>query len=150
MAFWLNSFWSCVRKNVCIFLDASSHLYKRPCPSVGWLVGWSVGNAFVQIDEKWPFTDSKWFRQCWTRKKEGRGGRRDEEAGSDKVGERASGARRHELRFVGTNWCKKRKKKRKKKENKAQRPTMRPQAFLGISSHVRDARRKSEYGNSHP
>ncbi len=35
--------------------------------------------------------------------------------------------------------------------NKAQRPTMRPQAFLGISSYreVRDARRKSEYGNSH-
>ena len=24
------------------FLDASSHLYKRPCPSVGWLVGWLV------------------------------------------------------------------------------------------------------------
>ena len=36
-------------------------------------------------------------------------------------------------------------------ENKAQRPTMRPQAFLGISSYrdERDARRKSEYGNSH-
>ena len=33
-------------------------------------------------------------------------------------------------------------------ENKAQRPTMRPHAFLGISSY-RDARRKSEYGNSH-
>ena len=26
-----------------IFLDASTHLYKRVCPSVGWLVGWSVG-----------------------------------------------------------------------------------------------------------
>ena len=25
------------------FLDASSHLYKRPFPSVGRLVGWSVG-----------------------------------------------------------------------------------------------------------
>ena len=41
-----------------IFLDASSHLYKRPCPSVGWLVrplvSWSV-----KIDDKWPFTDSK-------------------------------------------------------------------------------------------
>ena len=37
-------------------------------------------------------------------------------------------------------------------KNKAQRPTMRPQAFLGISSYrdVRDARRKSEYGNSYP
>ena len=34
--------------------------------------------------------------------------------------------------------------------NKAQRPTMRPQAFLGISSYrdMRDARRKSEYGDS--
>ena len=25
------------------FLDASSHLYMRSCPSVGWLVGPSVG-----------------------------------------------------------------------------------------------------------
>ena len=25
------------------FLDASSHLYNRLCPLVGWLVGWSVG-----------------------------------------------------------------------------------------------------------
>ena len=25
------------------FLDASSHLYKRVCPSVGRSVGWSVG-----------------------------------------------------------------------------------------------------------
>ena len=59
-------------------------------PLVGWfvgrLVGRSVGNAFVKIDEKWTFTDSKLFRQCWTRKKEGRGGRRrggrrDEEEG---------------------------------------------------------------------
>ena len=39
-------------------------------------VGWSVGNAFVKLGEKWNFTDSKWFRQCWTRKKEGRGGTR--------------------------------------------------------------------------
>ena len=45
--------------------------------SVCWLVGWfvcpsvrpSVGNAFVKIDEKWPFTDSKQFR-CWTRERE--------------------------------------------------------------------------------
>ena len=41
------------------FLDASSHLYKRPCPSVRCSVRLSVGNAFVQIDKKWPFTDSK-------------------------------------------------------------------------------------------
>ena len=35
--------------------------------------------------------------------------------------------------------------------NKAQRPTMRPHAFLGISSYrdARDERRKSENGNSH-
>ena len=62
------------------------HLYKRPCPSVrplvGPLVGWSVGNAFVKIDEKWAFTDSKWSRHCWTRgtrRKEGQGGKREEE-----------------------------------------------------------------------
>ena len=30
---------------VMTFLDASSHLYKRPCPSVGWLVGPSVGRS---------------------------------------------------------------------------------------------------------
>ena len=50
-------------KQILCFLDASSHLYKRPCPSVRWLVGWSVrpsvGYAFVKIDEKWPFMDSK-------------------------------------------------------------------------------------------
>ena len=41
------------------FLDASSHLYKRPCPSVGWSLRPSVRHAFVKIDEKWPFMDSK-------------------------------------------------------------------------------------------
>ena len=30
------------------FLDASSHLYMRSCPSVGPSVGWSVGHAFVK------------------------------------------------------------------------------------------------------
>ena len=34
------------------FLDAPTHLYKRLCPLVGWLVGrsvgWSVGHAFVK------------------------------------------------------------------------------------------------------
>ena len=35
-----------------LFLDASSHLYKRVCPSVRPSVGWSVGNAFFfQIEE---------------------------------------------------------------------------------------------------
>ena len=29
------------------FLSASSHFYKRSYPSVGWLVGRSVGNANV-------------------------------------------------------------------------------------------------------
>ena len=29
------------------FLSASSHFYKRSCPSVGWLVCWLVGNAIV-------------------------------------------------------------------------------------------------------
>ena len=36
------------------FLDASSHLYNRLCPSVGWLVGRLVGrsgNAFIEITE---------------------------------------------------------------------------------------------------
>ena len=28
---------------ISLFLSASSHFYKRSCPSVGWLVGWSVG-----------------------------------------------------------------------------------------------------------
>ena len=56
------------------------HLYKRPCPSVGWLVGWSVGpsvrNAFVKIAENGLLrilNDS-----AGRGKKEGRGGRRDE------------------------------------------------------------------------
>ena len=30
-----------------VFLDATAHLYVRPCPSVGPL----VGNAFVNVDE---------------------------------------------------------------------------------------------------
>ena len=30
------------------FLDASSHLYMRVCPSVGWSVRRSVGHAFVK------------------------------------------------------------------------------------------------------
>jgi len=28
-----------------LFLDASSHLYNRVCPSVGRSVGWSVGRS---------------------------------------------------------------------------------------------------------
>ena len=37
--------------SIIFFLDASSHLYKRVCPSVGRSVGPSVRNAFVKIAE---------------------------------------------------------------------------------------------------
>ncbi len=47
--------------------------------SVRWLVGPSVRNAFVKINEKRPFMDSEWLRQCWSEKKEEQGGRDDEE-----------------------------------------------------------------------
>ena len=60
-------------------------------PSTGPSVRWSVGNAFVKIDEKWPFKDSKRLRQCWTRKKEEQGGRRDEEEGGARRKERRGG-----------------------------------------------------------
>ena len=33
------------------FLGATKHLYNWLCPLVGWLVGWSVGNAFIKITE---------------------------------------------------------------------------------------------------
>ena len=76
-------------------LDASSHLYKRPYPSVGWLVGPSVRHAFVKFGEKWILAESKRFRHRWTRKKEGRGGRRyGEEGGTERNEER--GGRRDE------------------------------------------------------
>ena len=85
----------------------------RPCISirglsrllVGSLVGRLVGNAFVQIDEKWSFTDSKWFRHCWTRKKEGRGGRRDEEEGGTRRKEGRGGRMDAEK---GATWRKER------------------------------------------
>ena len=54
-------------------------------PLVGPSVRWSVRNAFVKFNEKWPFMDSKWFRQCWTRKKEGRGVRPEEEVAMRRV-----------------------------------------------------------------
>ena len=42
-----------------LFLDASKHLYKRVCLSVGWLVsrsvGWSVGQ-FVGWSVRWSVT----------------------------------------------------------------------------------------------
>ena len=59
------------------FLDASSHLYKRPCPSVGPLVGKSIGrfirNALVKLGEKW-------FTHCLESFKMQQGGRSDEES----------------------------------------------------------------------
>ena len=72
------------------FLDASSHLYMRPCPSVRWSVGRLVGNAFVQIDENGHLRilndldnagrgRKRDKEEGGTRRKEGRGGRRDEE-----------------------------------------------------------------------
>ena len=57
----------CIRS--CFYMRP--HLYKRPCPSVRPLVGQSIGNAFVKIDKKWTFTDSKCLEQCWMMKKEG-------------------------------------------------------------------------------
>ena len=36
---------------LCSLLDASTHLYKRVCLSVGWSIGWSVGLSFFQIAE---------------------------------------------------------------------------------------------------
>ena len=45
------------------------------------MVGWLVCNAFIKIDEIWTSADSKRFRQCWTRKKEGVGGRQHEKEG---------------------------------------------------------------------
>ena len=38
-----------------VFLDASSHLYKRVCPSVGPSVGWLFRNAFFFSLQKWRF-----------------------------------------------------------------------------------------------
>ena len=60
--------------------------------SVGWLVGPSVRNAFVKIDEKWTLRilndlgsagqGKKRDKEAGgTRRKEGRGGRRDREEG---------------------------------------------------------------------
>ncbi len=59
--------------------DASSHLYDRPCPSVGP----SVRNAFVKIGLKWILDPGRGRKrdeeERATRRKEGRGGRSDEE-----------------------------------------------------------------------
>ena len=43
-----------------LFLDASSHLYKRVCPSVGPSVGPSVCHAFVKNAWNWEFYVQKW------------------------------------------------------------------------------------------
>ena len=39
------------------FIDASSHLYKSPCPSIRPLVRPLVRSAFVKFGEKLPFKD---------------------------------------------------------------------------------------------
>ena len=72
------------------------HLYKRPCPSVGWLVRWLVRrlvqNAYVKIAENGLLRilndlDSagrgkkRDEEEGGMRRKEGRGGRRYEEEG---------------------------------------------------------------------
>ena len=67
------------------FLDASSHFYKRPCPSVGPSC-WSVGNAFIKYDEKWPFQilndlDSTGEEERGRRDEEERATRRKERRG---------------------------------------------------------------------
>ena len=38
---------SIILQEIYTFLSVSSHFYKRSCPSVGWLVGRSVGHANV-------------------------------------------------------------------------------------------------------
>ena len=45
------------------FLDASSHLYKRVCPSVGRSVRRSVCHAFVKNAWNWEFYIQKWSRR---------------------------------------------------------------------------------------
>ena len=75
------------------------HLYQRPCPSVRWLVGrsvgrsvhWSVGNAFVKIDE------NGLLRILNDLDRTGREKKRDEEAGSRRDEEKG-GMRREEGR----------------------------------------------------
>ena len=59
-------------------------------PSVGWSVGPSVGNAFVQIDEKWPFTVQSDLDNAV------RGIKRDEEEGGTRRDEEGRGGRRDE------------------------------------------------------
>ena len=73
------SFFPIFRNRFCIF---KLGLVRRSvCRSVGPSVLLSSKSM-----KKWTFTDCKWFRQCWTRKKEGRGGRRDgEEGGTRRV-----------------------------------------------------------------
>ena len=61
---------------------------------VGPSVRRSVRNAFVQIAEKWTYTDSKLFRQCWTRKKEGRGGTRRKEGRGGRIDKEEGATRR--------------------------------------------------------
>ena len=74
-------------------LGKKNNFFEKTRDPVCRSVGPSVRNAFDKIDEKWTFTDSKWFRQCRIRRKEGRGGGMDEEEGwtrrKDERGERS-------------------------------------------------------------
>ena len=45
-----------IPNNIATFLDASSHLYMRSCPSVGRMVGPSLCNAFFLNGENEPFS----------------------------------------------------------------------------------------------
>ena len=38
-------------------LSCEPQLYERVCPSVGWLVSWSIGNAFVLAGRDKPAND---------------------------------------------------------------------------------------------
>ena len=46
------------------FLDASSHLYKRVCPSIRRSVHWSVSHAFVKIAENGIMQDEIHLMSC--------------------------------------------------------------------------------------
>ena len=49
MGFVRSCIWS-LNGSFLLFLDASTHLYKRACTSVGWSVGWSVTSYFLLVD----------------------------------------------------------------------------------------------------
>ena len=71
------------------------HLYKRPCQSVGWLIGWLVGPSVIRssksmknrllrilndLDSAGRGRRKEAREEGGMGRKEGRGGRRDEES----------------------------------------------------------------------